>query len=154
MSPVEDLVISRLSSLKKELKHEEENRNQVRLMVKQVKQSVGCRKVGSDITNTVRKSSIKVQPVDELHKRQPPKAASRCNEKVQFTAEKARGAFHIDGLIEKDLAHCSGVRVRRGRDCGGVRGRDNGDAAAYGGGFWSTGSVENDERGIEDRARG
>ncbi|KAE8694712.1 hypothetical protein F3Y22_tig00110777pilonHSYRG00374 [Hibiscus syriacus] len=100
MSPIEDLVVSRLSSLKKkELKHEEENRSLARLMVKQVKQKSVGRKVGSDITNTVRNkeelvtrfkckssssSSPKAradQPIDELHKQQPLKAASRCNEK-------------------------------------------------------------------------
>ncbi|XP_022737655.1 uncharacterized protein LOC111290570 [Durio zibethinus] len=57
MSASEELVISRLSSLKrKELKHEDENRSPgqyARQIVKQVKESVG-RKVGMDITNTVR----------------------------------------------------------------------------------------------------
>ncbi|XVF12404.1 hypothetical protein REPUB_Repub08aG0115200 [Reevesia pubescens] len=57
MSASEELVISRLSSLKrKDLKHEDENRNPghyARQIVKQVKESVS-RKVGMDITNTVR----------------------------------------------------------------------------------------------------
>ncbi|KAK6250517.1 hypothetical protein SCA6_004522 [Theobroma cacao] len=57
MSASEELVISRLSSLKrKELKHEDENRSPghyARQIVKQVKESVS-RKVGMDITNSVR----------------------------------------------------------------------------------------------------
>ncbi|XP_025013873.1 uncharacterized protein LOC8258323 isoform X2 [Ricinus communis] len=57
MSPSEELVFSRISSFKrKELKTEEENRSPghyARQIVKQVKESVS-RKVGLDITNTVR----------------------------------------------------------------------------------------------------
>ncbi|XWS61079.1 hypothetical protein CRYUN_Cryun07bG0095000 [Craigia yunnanensis] len=57
MSASEELVISRLSSLKrKELKHEDENRSPghyARQIVKQVKENVS-RKIGMDITNTVR----------------------------------------------------------------------------------------------------
>ena len=57
MSASEELVMSRLLSLKrKELKHEDENRSPghyARQIVKQVKESVS-RKVGMDITNTVR----------------------------------------------------------------------------------------------------
>ncbi|XWS37738.1 hypothetical protein CRYUN_Cryun19dG0071000 [Craigia yunnanensis] len=57
MSASEELVMSRLSSLKrKELKHEDENRSPghyARQIVKQVKESVS-RKVGMDIANTVR----------------------------------------------------------------------------------------------------
>ncbi|XP_039035624.1 uncharacterized protein LOC120172152 [Hibiscus syriacus] len=92
MSPTEDLVVSRLSSLKKELKLEEDNRSG-RLTVKQVKQSVGSRKVGSDITNKVRKSSTKAQPVNGLHKRQPPKTASRCNEKFSSRLKRQEEPF-------------------------------------------------------------
>ncbi|XWS50623.1 hypothetical protein CRYUN_Cryun12cG0101800 [Craigia yunnanensis] len=57
MSASEELVMSRLSSLKrKELKHEDENRSPghyARQIVKQVKESIS-RKVGMDITNAVR----------------------------------------------------------------------------------------------------
>ncbi|GKU89485.1 hypothetical protein SLEP1_g3619 [Rubroshorea leprosula] len=61
ISPSEELVLSRLGALKrKELKNEDENRSPghyARQIVKQVKESVG-RKVGMNITNTVRNREV------------------------------------------------------------------------------------------------
>ncbi|KAK8537094.1 hypothetical protein V6N13_042042 [Hibiscus sabdariffa] len=84
MSATEELMISRLKALKrKEHKHDEENRSPghyARQIVKQVKQSVS-RKVGLDITNTVRnREQAREELVSQLKYRKNSRAMNKLAE--------------------------------------------------------------------------
>ncbi|KDP22348.1 hypothetical protein JCGZ_26179 [Jatropha curcas] len=114
LSPGEEMILSRISSLKrKELKIEEENRSPghyARQIVKQVKESVS-RKVGLDITNTVRN---KQEVVNQLKSKKMTKilttvaqdsktgkqTAASCSPRLKFLESRHKPISNV--LSDKD----------------------------------------------------